>query len=116
VRIEAIQTCHTRTEAFCERPGCIIFYKGEQCIFCDVAKEVLNETLSLYGFSWSIVQEVDVDNINDPEYMTDIVGVPSIRIGSNLITGLPDEHLVGTALIHAILTGCFSTVGSCHLA
>jgi hypothetical protein len=114
VRIEAIQTCNTCTEAYCDKPGCIIFYKGEQCIFCDAAKEILNEALSLYGISWSTVHEVEIDNMS-AEFTMDVVGVPSIRICSNLITGLPDEHLIGTAIIHAIMTGCFNPVDSYHL-
>ncbi|MGY5875512.1 MAG: hypothetical protein RTU30_07185 [Candidatus Thorarchaeota archaeon] len=108
MRLEAIQSCITSTGTSCDKPGCVVFYRGEHCIFCDAAREILNHTLSLYGLSESLVYEVDLDMNENSVDLSGIVGLPAIRICDEIITGLPDECAVGTALIRALVTGCFN--------
>ena len=106
MRTEMLQSYRTPEEPHCDNPGCIILYKGKHCIFCDAAIEILYNTLKLYSLSHEVIHEIDID-ASDSVYADDVIGLPTIRICKELITGLPDEHQIGTALVRAFMNGCF---------
>ncbi len=105
MQLEAETTTRTNIEETCDKSCCIKIYKGKNCIFCEAAREVLNETLNLYGLTETAIQEIDVDN-PDSVYASDIVGLPSIRICKELFTGLPDKHQIGTAIVRNFMKSC----------
>lgn len=96
-----------RTTA-CGQCGCIVMYKGELCIFCDAAAEILNGALSNFGVSNKAIRSVDVESGDDCGCSTDDISVlPTIKICDVKLTGLPDEQMVNDAVIRAIMKDCF---------
>jgi hypothetical protein len=92
----------------CGKCSCIIMYKGEQCLFCDPAVEILKETLSNYGVSHSAIAHVDVESEDDCGCGTeDVSMLPTIKICDCKLTGLPDEQMLNDAVIRAIMKDCF---------
>jgi hypothetical protein len=84
-------------------------YKGEQCIFCDPAAQILEEALSNYGVPSSAILEVDVESGDDCGCSTeDVSMLPTITICDAKLTGLPDEQMLNDAVIRAIMKDCFS--------
>lgn len=92
----------------CGRCGCIVMYKGELCLFCDTAEEMLQDALSDFGVSSSAIRSIDVESNDDCGCSTDdILALPTIKICDTMLTGLPDEQLVNDAVIRAIMKECF---------
>ena len=90
-----------------EQSAFIQLYKGRNCIFCEAAKEILYETLDLFGLTRDVVREIDIDDSG--EYSTsDVVVLPSIKICTEVFVGLPDKHNIGTAIARACVMGCYS--------
>lgn len=108
MKAEAEYVSETRTSTPCGRCSCIIMYKGDLCIFCDAASEILEGALSNYGVPASAIKEVDVESGNDCGCNTDDVSMlPTIKICDAKITGLPDEQMINDAVIRAIMKDCF---------
>ena len=76
---EAVLTNIANDGVWNSNPSFISLYKGRNCIFCEAAKEILYETLELYGLTKDVVREIDLD---DPGVYpsSDISVLPSIRI------------------------------------
>ncbi|TFH04385.1 MAG: hypothetical protein E4H14_14865 [Candidatus Thorarchaeota archaeon] len=92
----------------CGRCSCIILYSSEKCILCDVALEILYSVISDFGLPASVIKKVDILNDDDGSGLPLPVGLPAIRICQDVITGLPDMDTARSAVMHAILNGCFS--------
>jgi len=104
--IESVSDVQTTTP--CGRCSCVIMYKGEHCIFCDPAGEMLQQTLSNYQVPSSAVIEVNVESDEDSGCCADDVSMlPTIRICDSLVTGLPDEQSLNDAVLRAIMKDCF---------
>ena len=92
----------------CGRCGCIILYSSEHCVLCDAALELLQSVLSDFGLSPSVIRKVDVLLDDDGCNLPPPVGLPAIRICQEVITGLPDIDLTRSAVMQAVLNGCFT--------
>lgn len=98
-----------QTKTRCGRAGCIVLYKGENCIFCDAALEILNSIVSEFGLPESSVCALDAEECWDdlsPGYVGPI-GLPTIRICQEILIGLPDPDCARGAIMHAALRTCF---------
>lgn len=92
----------------CGKCSCIIMYKGDLCIFCDAAIEMIQDALSNYGVSSSAIRSVDVESDVACDCNTDdVLALPTIKICDVMLTGLPDEQIVNDAVIRAIMKECF---------
>ena len=90
-----------------ENTAFIQLYKGKNCIFCEAAKEILYETLDLFGLTRDVVKEIDIDDSS--EYSpSDVAVLPSIKIYTEVFVGLPDKHNIGTAIARACVMGRYS--------
>ena len=94
VRTESVQLPIGSPKTDCGRCSCIILYSSEKCILCDAALEILYSVISDDGCGLPLP-----------------VGLPAIRICQEVITGLPDMDSARSAVMHAVLNGCFS---DCH--
>lgn len=92
----------------CGRCGCIVMYKGDLCLFCDAAEEILQRALSEFAVPSSAIRSVDIESGETCGCSTDdILALPTIKICDVKLTGLPDEQLVNDAVIRAIMKDCF---------
>lgn len=108
VRTESAHLSIESPKTNCGRCSCIILYSSEKCVLCDAALEILYSAISDFGLPPSVVQKVDVLNYDDGCGLPPPVGLPAIRICQDLITGLPDMDTARSAVMHAVLNGCFS--------
>lgn len=100
------QTCEQQG---CGKSSCIVLYKGDGCVFCDAAWEILDSVVSEFNIPSHYVEKVDVGVMNDSESRSfNQMGLPAIEICNEIIFGLPDIDMVRTAVVSAILKGCFS--------
>ncbi|MFW9843958.1 MAG: hypothetical protein ACFFEV_05230 [Candidatus Thorarchaeota archaeon] len=95
----------------CGRCSCIILYSSEKCILCDAAFEILQSVISDFGLPPHVIKTVDVLNDDDGCGLPLPVCLPAIRVCQEVITGLPDLDTARSAVMHAVLNGCFS---DCH--
>ncbi|MFW9921449.1 MAG: hypothetical protein ACFFED_17755 [Candidatus Thorarchaeota archaeon] len=99
--------CPSDLQVACGKRGCIIFYKGEHCIFCSPADEILRDVLKQFGVSEDMIHEVDF-GIDDTSAADEgIVALPTIEICNECIVGLPREGSVRDAIVKAIMHDCF---------
>ncbi len=91
----------------CGKQGCVIFYKGDQCMFCKPASEILEETLTQFGLSKHSVFEIDIGKDEDLAREAGIIGLPTIEICDEMIMGLPDEGSIRDAIVNAFMRDCF---------
>ncbi|MFX1367661.1 MAG: hypothetical protein ACFFAY_03580 [Promethearchaeota archaeon] len=104
---KAVHMTDHRGKTSCGRCGCIIVYTGEYCLFCDAAKEILSEAISQYGVSENAVCQIDVDSGGNCGCSDGITQLPTIRICSMKLEGLPDEGQVTDAVLRALMMDCF---------
>ncbi len=91
----------------CGKQGCVVFYKGEHCMFCRPASAVLKEALEQFGLSENTVFEIDIGEDEDLAREAGIVGLPTIEICNEIIMGVPDEGSIRDALVNAVMQECF---------
>jgi len=96
-----------KMEVPCGKQGCVVFYKGEHCMFCQPASEILKESLLQFGLKESSVCEIDIGEHEDVAREAGIVGLPTIEICGEVIMGLPDEGSIRDAIVNAIMQDCF---------
>ena len=108
IRTESAHLSIESPKTDCGRCSCIILYSSENCILCDAALEILYSVISDFGLPLSIIRTVDILNDDDGCNLPPPVGLPAIRICQDVITGLPDMDTARSAVMHAILNGCFS--------
>jgi hypothetical protein len=93
----------------CGRCSCIILYSSEQCILCDAAMEILETVVTDFGLPRNVIRKIDImSDEDDGCALPPPVGLPAIRICHEMITGLPDIDAARSAIMHAILNGCFT--------
>jgi hypothetical protein len=105
VRLDSISRAFSEGRTACNRLGCVILYKGDNCALCDTALEVLHEIVTEFGLPLDIITEVDIETADDCDF-SDIVAIPTMSICGKVIPGLPDIYDVRRALMNAILKGC----------
>ena len=108
VRIESAHLTMESPKTDCGRCSCIILYNSEKCVLCDAALEILYSVVSDFGLPPSVIRKVDVLNSEDDSDLPSPVGLPAVRICQDVITGLPDMDTARSAVMHAVLNGCFS--------
>ncbi|NHJ12662.1 MAG: hypothetical protein EAX95_03260 [Candidatus Thorarchaeota archaeon] len=104
---KAVQMSNGLGKTPCGRCGCIIVYTGDYCFFCDAAKEMLGEAIAQYGVSDSAICQIDVDSEGECGCNDSITRLPTIRICSVKLEGLPDEGQVTDAVLRALMMDCF---------
>ncbi|TFG26683.1 hypothetical protein EU527_19455 [Candidatus Thorarchaeota archaeon] len=108
MKAEAKYVSEPRSLTPCGRCSCVIMYKGDLCIFCDAASEILEGALSNYGVSSAVIKEVDIESGDDCGCDTnDVSMLPTIKICDAKFSGLPDEQMINDAVIRAIMKDCF---------
>ena len=101
------QSCEQQQR--CGKSACIVMYKGEHCVFCDAAWEILDSILSEFNIPSDFVEKIDISLMNETESQSfNKMGIPAIEICNEIIFGLPDVDMVRSAVVSAILKGCFS--------
>ena len=101
------QSC--KQEFSCSKSSCITLYKGDGCVFCDAAWEILDSIVSEFDIPSDYVEKVDVGVLNETESSSyNQMGLPAIEICNEIIFGLPDVEMVRSAVVNAILKGCLS--------
>ena len=104
--LESVSDVQTATP--CGKCSCVIMYKGEHCIFCDPAAQILEAALANFGVPASAIVQVDVESGDDCGCGTeDVSMLPTIKICDAKLTGLPDEQMLNDAVIRAIMKDCF---------
>ncbi len=91
----------------CGRKGCVVFYKGDHCLFCLPADEILRDTLKQFGVSESIIHEVDISIDDNVAMHEGIVALPTIEICSECLVGIPQEGAIRDAVVKALMRECF---------
>ncbi len=92
----------------CGKCSCVIVYKGDHCVFCDPAIQILEAALANFGVPSSAIVQVDVESGDDCGCSTeDVSMLPTIKICDAKLTGLPDEQSLNDAVIRAIMKDCF---------
>lgn len=107
MRVDAITTPNTECKVACGKESCIIFYKGDHCMFCEPTNEVLKESLLQFGLSESSVFKIDVGEYENVARDAGVVGLPTIKICDEVLIGLPDEGSIRDALVNAMMRDCF---------
>jgi hypothetical protein len=93
----------------CGTSSCIVLYKGDGCVFCDAAWEILVSIVTEFNIPQDYIEKVDVGVLNETESRSfNRMGLPAIEICNEIIFGLPDVDMVRSAVASAILKGCFS--------
>ena len=92
----------------CSQCGCIIIYSSKHCVLCDTALEIMHTVLSDFNLSSSIIKIVDVLEQGEDCASPPLIGLPTVKICQETITGLPDVDVARSAVMHAVLNGCFS--------
>jgi hypothetical protein len=106
---EAAKLTEVSPKTKCGECSCVILYKGDMCLFCDAAQEILLDSLESFGIPSSAVREVDVDEAEACGCNTDnITMLPTIQICDVRLTGLPEEQTIKDAVIRAVMKDCFA--------
>jgi hypothetical protein len=107
MKTEAPTTSAPEIGVSCGKQGCVVFYKGEHCMFCKPASEMLKESLEQFGLTENSVCEIDIGEHEDLAREAGIVGLPTIEICNEVIMGLPDEGSIRDAIVNAVMRECF---------
>jgi PAS domain S-box-containing protein len=82
----------------------IIFYKSDHCVFCGPMFDALTAVLQEFGVSSEAIRLV---NVNDPDSKvseSDLIALPTIEIGSTIVTGLVDDNEIRSVVMNMIMT------------
>ncbi|MDF1539432.1 MAG: hypothetical protein P1Q69_11080 [Candidatus Thorarchaeota archaeon] len=92
----------------CGRAGCVVLYTGDNCAFCDGAREIIINALADFGVGYDVVTEVNISSgVVCACDFPGMVTLPTIRVCDQLISGLPQIDDIRAYLMYAILKGCF---------
>ena len=80
----------------------IFLFTSKDCVYCAPAEEVLQEVLSAYGGKITY-RKIDIEE--EPEYAEkyEILSLPTIVIGDEKITSVPDVYKLHSALFSALV-------------
>ncbi|MFX1331579.1 MAG: hypothetical protein ACFE9W_08485 [Promethearchaeota archaeon] len=78
-------------------------------MFCDAAKEIIEEAINNYGVSDDVICQIDVDSGEEEGCGCEdvVTSLPTIRICEIVLEGLPDEGQVTDAVLRALMMDCF---------
>ena len=91
----------------CGRCGCIIFYTGNDCIFCPDAAETLKSVAEELDTSETAYCVIDVDDARGLVVEAPMNHLPTIRICDRTITGIPDRDSIRDALLRLHSLSCY---------
>ncbi|MGY5875991.1 MAG: hypothetical protein RTU30_09610 [Candidatus Thorarchaeota archaeon] len=91
----------------CSEQCCVTFYSGESCYFCEPAKGMLRDLLSQFDVSFSCVNQIDIDKVDNITEMEHIFALPTIKICGQTLVGLPNEGTLRDAVVVALMNDCF---------
>jgi hypothetical protein len=97
----------SKSSTVCGRCGCILFYTGENCMFCPAADEILQDVSEPLEVEESAICRIDIENVNGETLDSPVTTIPLMRICDTTITGLPDESSVRDALIAMLVKSCY---------
>jgi hypothetical protein len=107
VKLDMIGVSANSCKAVCGKKGCVVFYRGDHCIFCQPAKEILYDALKEFGLADTAVYEIDIAEDEKGVQEAGIVGLPTIEICEESFMGLPEDGSLRDALIRALMKDCF---------
>jgi len=80
----------------------ILLFTSKNCVYCAPAEEVLQEVLSSYGGKITY-RKVDVEEEPKLADKYDIMSLPTIAIGEEKLTSVPDIYKLHSALFSALV-------------
>ena len=80
----------------------ILLFTSKDCVYCAPAEEVLQEVLSSYGGKITY-RKVDVEEEPKLADKHDIMSLPTIAIGDEKLTSVPDIYKLHSALFSALV-------------
>ncbi len=96
-----------KSATVCGRCGCILFYSGEDCVFCPAADNILQSVSEPLEIEDSAICRIDIENMNGDALDAPITTIPLMRICDTTMTGIPDESSVRDALIAMLVKSCY---------
>lgn len=82
--------------------GEILLFTSKDCVYCAPAERVLQEVLASYGGKITY-RKVDIDEEPDLAEEHDIMSLPTIAIGEEQITSVPDVYRLHSMLFSALV-------------
>ena len=80
----------------------IYLFTSKDCVYCAPAEEVLQEVLASYGGKLTY-RKVDIDEEPELAEKYDIMSLPTIAIGDEQLTSVPDMYKLHSALFSALV-------------
>ena len=80
----------------------ILLFTSKNCVYCAPAEEVLQEVLASYGGKITY-RKVDVEEEPELADKFDIMSLPTIAIGEEKLTSVPDIYKLHSALFSALV-------------
>jgi len=80
----------------------ILLFTSKSCVYCAPAEEVLQEVLASYGGKITY-RKVDVEEEPELADQFDIMSLPTIAIGEEKLTSVPDIYKLHSALFSALV-------------
>ncbi|NHJ33527.1 MAG: PAS domain S-box protein, partial [Asgard group archaeon] len=80
----------------------IFLFTSKDCVYCAPAEEVLQEVLASYGGKITY-RKVDVEEEPELADKYDIMSLPTIAIGDDQLTSVPDMYKLHSALFSALV-------------
>ena len=80
----------------------IYLFTSKDCVYCAPAEEVLQEVLASYGGKITY-RKVDIDEEPELAEKYDIMSLPTIAIGDEQLTSVPDMYKLHSALFSALV-------------
>ncbi|MBD3158153.1 MAG: hypothetical protein GF309_05130 [Candidatus Lokiarchaeota archaeon] len=100
-------TEHPKRCATCDRSYCIRVYKSDDCPFCDMAEQVLVESVSAYGISKDEILEIRLNHEENGEE-DDFPALPAIEICDSHIFGIPQRDNITDLLSRMMIKDRFT--------
>jgi len=80
----------------------ILLFTSKDCVYCAPAEEVLQEVLASYSGKITY-RKVDIEKEPEIAEPYDIMSLPTIAIGGEKVTGVPDMYKLHSALFSALV-------------
>lgn len=80
----------------------ILLFTSKNCVYCAPAEEVLQEVLASYGGKITY-RKVDIEEEPELADQFDIMSLPTIAIGEEKLTSVPDIYKLHSALFSALV-------------
>ncbi len=80
----------------------ILLFTSKDCVYCAPAEEVLQEVLASYGGKITY-RKVDIEKEPEVAEPYDIMSLPTIAIGDEKLTGVPDMYKLHSSLFSALV-------------